>query len=141
MNKKSNNKNKSKIIVLSPNSELTPAYVSKYLHSLDIPITIKETCYGVAIEGKEQDLKKAVEEVEKQDPGNVYSKKRGFPVADKRRCRTEHGSRPGFCQLQYEYNILSDIPSSVEEDIEFDEFEKEDKLDVEKLKKIIDEES
>ncbi len=129
------------IIVLSPNSELTPSYVSKFLHSLDLPITIKETCYGVAIEGKNEDnLKEAIEEVKKQDPGNVYSKRRGFPVADKRRCRAEHGSRPGFNQLQYEYDTLSNIPDALEQfETECEEEEKE-KLGVEELKKIFEEE-
>ncbi|OKY78385.1 MAG: DUF2102 family protein [Candidatus Methanohalarchaeum thermophilum] len=131
-----------RIIVISPASSLTPSYVAKVLHKTGLSLTVKETCFGVIIEGNEKDIKKAVEKVRDLNSEEVYIKERGFPVADKRRCRAEHGSRPGFCQLQSEYETMSYLSkSSSEEEEEEEKKEKEGKLDVEDLEKLVKEEA
>ncbi|OUJ18107.1 hypothetical protein AMET1_1004 [Methanonatronarchaeum thermophilum] len=139
-----------KMIVLSPDSSLTPSYVSKVLHQLDLSLTVKETCYGVNLEGQEEDVEKAVEEAMKLgSEDEIYIKTRGFPVADHRRCRATEGSRPGFCQLQNEFKTMSMVKSppmgpepEVEKDIEKAKEKRKKKLDPKELIEIfeIDEE-
>ncbi|WGI17713.1 methanogenesis marker protein 6 [Methanonatronarchaeum sp. AMET-Sl] len=142
---------KTKMLVLSPESSLTPSYVSKVLHQLDLQLTIKETCYGVNLEGDEEEVEEAVEKALKLgSEDEIYVKTRGYPVADHRRCRATEGSRPGFCQLQNEFKTMSKIKSSptptptgpepeVEKDVERAKQKREEKLDPEKLQKLIDE--
>lgn len=130
-----------RIIVLSPNSRLTPSYVARFVHLLNLPLTIKETCYGIAIEGERRHILKAVEKVRSLDPGRIYTKPRGFPIADKRRCRADHGSRPGFCQLEDEFKLLPVIegngPVLSEEGVKLKK--ERPHLDIKILEKIIDE--
>ena len=54
---------------------------------LDLPLTIKNTCYGSMISGKSEDVYKAIEEIRKLDPNHIFTKERGFAPGDPRRCR------------------------------------------------------
>ncbi len=136
-----------KMIVLSPSSSLTPSYVSKVIHQLDLPLTIKETCYGVNIEGDEEDVDKAVDKaLQLGEEDEIYVKTRGYPVADHRRCRATEGSRPGFCQLEQEFDTMSLISSppagpepEVSRDTEKEKEKMEKKLDAKKLQQIVEE--
>lgn len=101
------------MIVIAPTSELTPDQITRFIHNLGIPITVKETCYGANIEGKMEDVRKVFAEVRKLDPNRVFTKIRGFPIGDERRCRAHHGSKPGFAQLEKEWKDLSLIDKAL----------------------------
>jgi putative methanogenesis marker protein 6 len=108
---------------------------------------IKETCYGLAIMGKEDEVDRIIAELRKVDPAHIFVKDRGFPPGDARRCRSGlGGARPGFHGIEFEMTILPYISHGIEE------MEKRDAgtipapgnprekplLDIHILKKIID---
>ncbi|MFP4170135.1 MAG: methanogenesis marker 6 protein [Methanomassiliicoccales archaeon] len=133
-----------RIIVISPSSEVTPDHLTRRIHALELPITIKETCYGTMIEGERSKVREALKEARKLDPHRIYSKIRGFPIGDTRRCRAHHGSRPGFSQLEKEWEDLTMIDkglSAVDEPREGKtrSREKRERLPVDKLRKIVEE--
>lgn len=130
-----------RLIVIAPTSPITSYQVTRFIHSLDQPISVKETCYGALIEGERQIVCKVLEEVRKMDPNRIFSKIRGFPIGDTRRCRAHHGSRPGFSQLQKEWEDLTLFEEALEcVDEEIGEPErKSGKYSVEKLNELIDE--
>ena len=55
-----------------------------------------------------------MKELRALDPLGIYSKIRGFPLGDPKRCRAQHGSRPGFSQLQTEWQSLSLVEKGLE---------------------------
>ncbi len=130
-----------RLIVIAPTSQITPDQVTRFIHSLEKPISVKETCYGALIEGKRETVCGVLEEVRKMDPNRIFSKIRGFPMGDKRRCRAHHGSRPGFPQLQKEWEDLALFEQALEcLDEEVGEpSKKSGKYSVEELKQLIEE--
>ncbi|MCJ7517018.1 MAG: methanogenesis marker 6 protein [Methanomassiliicoccales archaeon] len=134
--------NETRMIVIAPTSEVTPDQMVRFVHSLARPLTIKETCYGAMIEGKKDDVMFVLREVRKLDPNRIFSKIRGFPIGDTRRCRAHHGSRPGFTQLEKEWKDLSLVEkglSSLERGERASEPKKKGRIPVNRLKKIVDE--
>jgi putative methanogenesis marker protein 6 len=93
-------------IVLAPDSEMTPDQLARTIHTISADVVVKETCFGVVISGKNEEVIKTVTEVRKLDPNRIFTKVRGFPVGDQRRCRAYKGSRPGFAQLEKEWKDL-----------------------------------
>jgi len=93
-------------IVLAPDSEMTPDQLARTIHTISADVVVKETCFGVVISGKNEEVLKTVTEVRKLDPNRIFTKVRGFPVGDQRRCRAYKGSRPGFSQLEKEWKDL-----------------------------------
>lgn len=131
-----------RMIVIAPTSDVTPDRVVRFVHSLGRPLTVKETCYGAMIEGSKEDVRAALKEVRKLDPNGIYSKIRGFPIGDTRRCRAHHGSRPGFTQLEKEWKDLSLVErglSALERGEKTKEPRKKGRIPVSKLKRIVDE--
>jgi len=102
------------MIVIAPTSELAPDQVARYVHSLSLDVTLKETCYGLNVEGPSGNVHKAVEAVRQLDPNRVFSKVRAFPIGDERRCRAHHGSRPGFPQVEKEWKDLALIDAGLQ---------------------------
>jgi len=104
------------VVVLSPSSTLTPAAITSKTLALALPVTVKETCYGMLIEGEKEAAEKVVEEIRKLDPNNVFVKVRGFPIGDPRICRAKRlgGSRLGFPQLEGENELLPLISHALE---------------------------
>lgn len=140
--KQINNECETRIIVIAPDSDITPDHLSRFIHSLELPVTVKETCYGAIIEGDKEVVKKILMEVRKLDPTRIYSKIRGFPAGDTRRCRAHHGSRPGFSQLEKEWQMLTIISKGLEcleNGDEITERMPEEKIPVSQFKKIIEE--
>jgi putative methanogenesis marker protein 6 len=101
-----------RVILISPDSEITPQQLKSRLLTLlsetGASIKVKETCFGALVEGEPQQLRALVEEARKLDPQGIYSKPRGFPIGDARICRATRkgGPRPGFHQLEQEYQLL-----------------------------------
>lgn len=98
-----------KMVVISDIELPSDIAISAYKVSSDV--TIKETCYGLMVTGKREDVDKVVDAVRKLSPTKIFVKERGFPPGDERRCRANRGGgpRPGFHQLKNELDILPDI--------------------------------
>ena len=95
-------KSETRYIVIAPTSSITPDQITRFIHTMAVDVQIKETCFGVIIQGEPAIVAKVLTEVRKLDPNRLFSKVRGYPIGDARRCRAEHGSRPGFTQLEKE---------------------------------------
>ncbi len=133
-----------RMIVIAPSSEITPDQVARFIHGLDLAIKVKETCYGAVIDGRKEDVQKALDSVRKLDPNRIFSKIRAYPAGDSRRCRAHHGSRPGFSQLEMEWQTLSLVDKGLEaaqKGEHYEEKKKKEDLPVEKLQEIIREAS
>ncbi len=113
-----------RVILISPDSEITPGQVkSKILAMMsedasmaDAGISVKETCFGALVEGEEKKVREIVDAVRKMDPNGVFSKPRGFPIGDHRICRATRkgGARPGFHQLELEYQLLPKVRKALD---------------------------
>ncbi len=131
-----------RMIVIAPSSEITPDQLARFIHGLDIPLKVKETCYGAVIDGKKEDVERALDAVRRLDPHRIFSKIRAYPAGDTRRCRAHHGSRPGFSQLEMEWKTLSLVDKGLEaaeKGEHHEEKKKKENLSEEKLKEIISE--
>lgn len=131
-----------RLIFISPTSDLTPDQVARYVHNLGTNVSVKETCYGAVLEGPREDVRRTLVEVRKMDPNRIFSKIRAFPVGDVRRCRAHHGSRPGFAQLEKEWKDLCLIEKGlicVEKGERPPEPKKRGRMPVNELRKLIDE--
>jgi putative methanogenesis marker protein 6 len=130
------------MIVIAPSSSVTPDQITRLIHTLSAEVTVKETCYGAMVEGERAEVAKTLEAVRKLDPNRIFSKVRGFPIGDARRCRAHHGSRPGFTQLEKEWECLSLIEKGVtcaEKGEAPPEIPRRQKITVEELKRIVEE--
>ena len=106
-----------RIILISPDSATTPEQVkSKILSMISEDIRVKETCFGVLVEGEEKKVRELVNEVRKMDKSGIFSKPRGFPIGDARICRATRkgGPRPGFHQLELEYALLPKVRAALD---------------------------
>ncbi|WP_054835233.1 methanogenesis marker 6 protein [Methanobrevibacter arboriphilus] len=141
------------MIILGPKANVSESEIVNQMHLLGLPLTIKQTCYGAMVSGKEKDVITAIKEVRKMDPYNIFTKDRGgFPPGDPRRCRGHRkGPREGFHQMEKEFKLLGFVSDalknpkevSLEEEtcVPLEEFEKimkecleEEKLDKDDIK-------
>ena len=97
-----------KYVVTSQDSDVLPSDIALKIYELGREINVKETCFGVIIDGEEEDIEATVKEIRAMDPSNIFIKDRGFPPGDPRRCRGHRGggARPGFYMMQHESEIL-----------------------------------
>lgn len=123
-----------RMIILGPKANVSESEIVNHVHLLGLPLTIKQTCYGAMVSGNEKDVIEAIKEVRKLDPYNIFTKDRGFPPGDPRRCRGHRkGPREGFHQMEKEFKLLGLVSDalknpkqvSLEEEtcIPLDEFE------------------
>ncbi|MBN1763374.1 MAG: methanogenesis marker protein 6 [Methanomicrobia archaeon] len=108
-----------RVILIAPDSEITPGQLKSKILSIlsedtsltDTGVRVKETCYGALLEGEATRVREIAEEVRKMDPNGIFSKPRGFPIGDARICRATRkgGPRPGFHQLELEYQLLPKV--------------------------------
>ncbi|WP_042704391.1 methanogenesis marker 6 protein [Methanobrevibacter arboriphilus] len=141
-----------RMIILGPKANVSESEIVNQMHLLGLPLTIKQTCYGAMVSGKEKDVITAIKEVRKMDPYNIFTKDRGFPPGDPRRCRGHRkGPREGFHQMEKEFKLLGFVSDalknpkevSLEEEtcVPLEEFEEimkecleEEKLDKDNIK-------
>jgi len=131
-----------RIVLIAPTSDLTPDRIARFVHNLGNEVSVKETCYGVVLQGPKDAVRRTLDEVRKMDPYRIYSKIRAFPVGDIRRCRAHHGSRPGFAQLEKEWKDLCLVEQGlicVERGERPPTIRKRGRLPVKELKRIIEE--
>lgn len=97
-----------KYVVTSQDSDVLPSDIALKIYELGREINVKETCFGVIIDGEEEEIDATVKEIRAMDPSNIFIKDRGFPPGDPRRCRGHRGggARPGFYMMQHESEIL-----------------------------------
>ncbi len=113
-----------RLILISPDSEITPAQMKSKILSIisegttgtSAEVIIKETCYGALVEGEEKKVREIVREVRKMDKNGIFSKPRGFPLGDPRVCRATRrgGPRPGFHQLELEIELLPKVREALD---------------------------
>jgi putative methanogenesis marker protein 6 len=134
-----------KYVVTSPDSDVLPSDISMRVYELGREVNVKETCYGVIIDGEEEEVEETVKEIRAMDPNEIFIKDRGFPPGDPRRCRGHRGggARPGFYMLEYESKMLPlisrGLASIEQEGEEAAPPSKKKRLSVDRLEEIIKE--
>ncbi|WP_409200731.1 methanogenesis marker 6 protein [Methanobrevibacter sp. DSM 116169] len=128
-----------RMIILGPKANVSEMEVVNNLHLLNLPITIKHTCYGAMVSGKEEDVLKSIKEIRKLDPNNIFTKDRGFPPGDPRRCRGHRlGPREGYHQMEDEFKLLGDVSDALSKRCEVN-IEHDEPINYDELKDIIKE--
>ncbi|MCL7414195.1 MAG: methanogenesis marker 6 protein [ANME-2 cluster archaeon] len=97
----------SKMVVLHSTYTLPSDMVIKIYES-KTDVTVKETCFGLVIEGKRSEVNQVARELRNLDPNRIFIKERGVPPGDKYRCRAGRGGgpKPGFHQHEVEFALL-----------------------------------
>ena len=95
-----------RLLMICPTSRLTPDVLSREIHATGKDVKIKETCYGCLIEGESEVVREVVAFAREIDHNAVFSKRRAYKAGDPVRCRAQHGTRPGFAQLETEWEGL-----------------------------------
>ncbi len=131
-----------RMFVISDTSSLTSQTLINYIISLGKTLNIKDTCYGLMVEGDDDVIENVTQKIREKFGADVFSKHRAYPIGDERRCRATRGggARPGYYFLQDEYKLLPSI-SKVLKEGKFRTFDKKKKkpVDVDILKKTIKE--
>lgn len=128
-----------RMIVLGPSAQINQAELIQKIHMLELPLTIKSTCYGAIIHGDENIVKEAISKIRELDPCNIFTKERGFPPGDPRRCRAKRGAaREGFHQLEKEYELLDCLREALENPKEV-HVERPKKISPDEFRKILEE--
>jgi len=93
------------VFVESP--ELTPSDLAIRAYEISQGVMIKETCFGLQITGKEDDVNTIIGHLREIDPTHIFVKDRGFPPGDPRRCRANlGGARPGYFGHEFEISLV-----------------------------------
>ncbi len=96
--------------------EVTPADLAIRGYEISKGAMIKETCFGLVVNGKAEEVDRIVAELRKVDPDHIFVKDRGFPPGDSRRCRANlGGARPGYHGMEYELTVIPFISHGLEE--------------------------
>lgn len=97
-----------KYVVAAPDSDILPSDIAQKIYGLKYDVNVKETCFGVIIDGEEDVIEDLILEIRAMDPYEIFFKDRGFPPGDPRRCRARRGGgpRPGFHMLEFEIRLL-----------------------------------
>jgi putative methanogenesis marker protein 6 len=127
--------------------EITPADLAIRGYEISKGAMIKETCFGLVVNGRAEEVDRIVTELRKIDPDHIFVKDRGFPPGDSRRCRANlGGARPGYHGMEYEMGVIPYISHGLEELAKRDENSvpapenplEQKVLDITTLKKLID---
>jgi len=128
-----------RMIILGPSANISQTELVRKLHMMELPITIKSTCYGAVVNGEESAVNKAVEQARNLDYCNIFTKDRGFPPGDPRRCRAKRGgAREGFHQLEKEFELLGYVSEALEKPHKVS-LKKPKKVPVETFKEVVKE--
>ena len=98
-----------RIFMITPDSTITPDQLVREIHAMGKGVTVKETCYGCLGEGTQVLMREVLAELRAKYPYDIFSKVRAYPTGDPRRCRAQHGTRPGYAQLEAEWDSLPKI--------------------------------
>ena len=128
-----------RLFMISPRSMLTPDQLVRMVHSFGDKALVKETCYGCLVEAPRAEVLQILEKVRETYPNEVFSKIRAYRCSDPRRCRAQHGTRPGYAQLEEEWALLAKIQyglEQVEKGATYSPKEGRKRIDVNDFKKI-----
>jgi putative methanogenesis marker protein 6 len=96
--------------------EITPADLAIRGYEISKGAMIKETCFGLVVNGRADEVDRIVSELRKVDPDHIFVKDRGFPPGDSRRCRANlGGARPGYHGMEYEMTVIPYVSHGLEE--------------------------
>ena len=131
-----------KLVVIASDWVL-PTDAAMKIYESETEVTVKETCFGLMINGPVDAVNRAVEEIVSMDRNHIFVKERGFPPGDERRCRAVRGGgpRPGYYFLREEVNMLPTIGKALEDyekGVTLKKTKKPKKLEASKLKDIIE---
>jgi putative methanogenesis marker protein 6 len=95
--------------------DITPADLGVRAYEIAKGAMIKETCFGLVINGKEEEVDRIIAELRKIDPDHIFVKDRGFPPGDPRRCRANlGGARPGYHGMENEMTVIPYVSHGLE---------------------------
>ncbi len=95
---------------------ITPQTLAIRAYEISEGLMVKETCFGLQVTGKSEQVKKLIVELRKVDPAHIFIKDRGFPPGDPRRCRANlGGARPGYYGHEFECGLLRFVSHGLEE--------------------------
>ncbi|MFZ1314794.1 methanogenesis marker 6 protein [Methanothrix sp.] len=97
-----------KYVIMSSESNILPSDIAMKIYGSGYDVLVKETCFGVIINGEKEVVEALVKEIRALDPAGIFIKDRGFPPGDPRRCRGRRGggARPGFYMIESETKLL-----------------------------------
>lgn len=132
-----------RLLMISPNSKITPDQLVRAVNTFEDHLNVKETCYGCLAEAPPETMSRLVARVREEYHNEVFTKRRGYPTGDPIRCRAQHGTRPGFSQLEAEWEALPLIQAALDRidagDVGYDEPVDKNPLPVKELKRISEE--
>jgi len=97
-----------KYVITSSESNILPSDIAMKIYGSKYDVNVKETCFGVVVNGEEEVINSLIKEIRSHDPAGIFVKGRGFPPGDPRRCRGRRGggARPGFYMIESESKML-----------------------------------
>ena len=96
--------------------DVTPADLAIRGYEISNGAMIKETCFGLVVTGKPEEVERIVTGLRTMDPDHIFVKDRGFPPGDPRRCRANlGGARPGYHGMEFEMTVIPYITHGLEE--------------------------
>ncbi|MCU0631881.1 MAG: methanogenesis marker 6 protein [Methanolinea sp.] len=101
------------VFVDSP--EMTPSDLAIRAYEISQGVMIKETCFGLQVTGREDDVNRIIDLLRALDPSHIFVKDRGFSPGDPRRCRANlGGARPGYFGHEFEMGLIRNISKGLE---------------------------
>ena len=101
------------VFVESP--KITPQQLVIRAYEISHGVLVKETCFGLQITGSPSEVKEITNELRKMDPAHIFTKDRGFPPGDPRRCRANlGGARPGYYGHEFEMGLVRYVSKGLE---------------------------
>lgn len=95
--------------------DITPADLGIRAYEISKDAMVKETCFGLVINGKEEEVDRIIAELRRIDPDHIFVKDRGFPPGDPRRCRANlGGARPGYHGMENEMMVIPYVSHGLE---------------------------
>jgi putative methanogenesis marker protein 6 len=134
----------SRIFVISPRSDLTPSILYRYLIDQKLRLKVKETCFGLIVEGEKSLMKEAFRRLRELDKYNIFSKIRAYPPGDPRICRANRGGGPrlGFHFMEFELEKLPLISSALksldERKVAVEKPLKKEPIPIQVIKKLVE---
>ena len=132
-----------KYVITSSESNILPSDIAMKIYGSKYDVLVKETCFGVIVNGEEDVVNALIKDIRSLDPAGIFIKDRGFPPGDPRRCRGRRGggARPGFYMIESESKMLPMISRALASEGEETETipEKKKPLSIKRLEEIVKE--
>ena len=131
-----------KYVITSSESNILPSDIAMKIYGSKYKVLVKETCFGVIINGEEEVIEALIKEIRALDPAGIFIKDRGFPPGDPRRCRGHRGggARPGFYMIESESKMLPMISRALAQEGDIPVIpEKKKPLPLKRLEEILKE--